>query len=297
MLTNDIFILGASGFVGSATADAALRAGLSVGAWARTEAQAQLLRRSGVHVTTPPAIPPAKVVVDLIQPKLPERLTESALKQVARYRVETTRQVLGALPEGAMLFLVSGIDDFDDDVVSHRSPLATRPRGFACIGLGVRAQVVASGAQFASLHLGTVYGPGKSFAATLFPRLAKGRLPIVGDGANRLPLIHVDDAARAIVHLARLARERLTAHPWIVTDGSGTTQRELLELGARLLGGPRPRPVPRWLASVVAGGVAAASFSRDVPTDPSALLETGFTFNHPSIATGLPASLAGLEAA
>ena len=42
MLT-DVFVLGASGFVGGAVVDAALEAGLSVGAWARTEAQAQKL--------------------------------------------------------------------------------------------------------------------------------------------------------------------------------------------------------------------------------------------------------------
>src|SRR3954447_20507713 len=103
MLTNasDVFILGASGFVGSATIDAALQAGRTVGAWARTEAQAEALRRRGVHVTAPPTIPRARVVVDLIQPKLPERLTRGALQQAARYRVEATQTVLGALPEDA----------------------------------------------------------------------------------------------------------------------------------------------------------------------------------------------------
>src|SRR6185369_2935272 len=94
----DVFILGATGFVGGATIDAALDAGLSVGAWARTEQQAQPLRQRGVVVTAVPHIPVAKVVIDLVQPKLPARLTESALAEAARYRVETTRSVLNALP-------------------------------------------------------------------------------------------------------------------------------------------------------------------------------------------------------
>ena len=59
MLT-DIFVLGASGFVGSATVRAALQAGLSVGAWARTEEQARLLRGLGVRVTAPPEIRAAR---------------------------------------------------------------------------------------------------------------------------------------------------------------------------------------------------------------------------------------------
>ena len=298
MLTNhDVFVLGASGFVGSSVVDAALRARLKVGAWARSDAQAAALRQRGVTVSAPPSIPPSKVVIDLIQPKLPERLSEAALAQAARYRVETTRGVLRALPPGALLFSVSGTDDFEARVVSHRSRFTDDPKGFARIGLSVRAEVLASKRPFASIHLGTVYGPGKSFAAKLFPRLAKGRLPVIGDGSNRLPLVQVEDAARALVHLATLPTEQLTAHPWIVTDGTDTTQRGLLELGARLLGAPPPKSVPRWLASTVAGSVAAASFSRDVPTDPSALGATGFTFRFPSIATGLPESLARLVAA
>jgi nucleoside-diphosphate-sugar epimerase len=292
MLT-DIFILGATGFVGGATVDAALDAGLSVGAWARTEAQAQQLRRRGVQVIAPPQIPNTKVVIDLIQPKLPERLTEAALARAARARVDVTRSVLPALPRGALLFSISGTDDFEDEIVSHRSPFAGRPSGFARIGSSVRRQLLASGV----LHLGTVYGPGKAFASKVFPELAKGRLPIVGTGANRLPLIHVEDAARAMVHLAALDESRVREHPWIITDGTATTQRALLELGAKLLGARAPRSVPRWLASLVAGSVAASSFARDVPTDPSALFATGFTLRYTSIATGLPATIARLEAA
>ncbi len=299
MLTYDLFILGASGFVGSTVVEAALSAGLSVGAWARTEAQANALRQRGVAVCAPSSIPRSKVVIDLIQPKLPDRLGEGAFEKAARYRVETTREVLQALPAESLLFSVSGTDDFVRGTISHHSPFlaADEAKGFARIGLSVRREVLASKRRFASIHLGTVYGPGKAFASKLFPGLAKGRIPIIGAGTNRLPLIHVEDAARALVHLATLGTERVTAHPWIVTDGTETTQRDLLERAAELLGGPKPKSVPRWLASLIAGSVAAGAFSRDLPTDPSALLACGFTFRFPSIATGLPASIAQLKAA
>jgi nucleoside-diphosphate-sugar epimerase len=298
MLTNDLFVLGGSGFVGSTVVDAALSAGLKVGAWARTEAQATALRRRGVAVCAPSTIPPSKVVIDLIQPKLPRRLGEGAFEKAARYRVETTRDVLHALPREALLFSVSGTDDFVTGTISHASQfLAGEAKGFARIGLSVRAELLAVKRPFASIHLGTVYGPGKAFASRLFPGLAKGRIPVIGDGTNRLPLIHVEDAARALVHLTTLGTERVLAHPWIVTDGTHTTQRELLELAAQLLAGPRPKSVPRWLATLIAGSVAARAFSRDLPTDPSALVASGFTFRYPSIATGLPASLARLKEA
>src|SRR3954453_12822320 len=128
MLT-DVFILGASGFVGSAAVDAALEAGLSVGAWARPDAQEKALRRRGVQVTAPPHIPAAKVIVDLIQPRLPARLTRAALARAARYRVEVTRETVAPVPKGALLFSVSGTDDFEG-AASHLSAYTARPSGF-----------------------------------------------------------------------------------------------------------------------------------------------------------------------
>ncbi len=128
--------------------------------------------------------------------------------------MEATRGVLQALPPGALLFSVSGTDDFAEGTVSHRSAFfAGDPQGFARIGLRVRAELLASQRPFASIHLGTVYGPGKLFASKLFPGLAKGRLPVIGNGRNRLPLVHVEDVARALVHLTTLSREQLIAHP------------------------------------------------------------------------------------
>src|SRR3954469_4877899 len=134
----DLFILGATGFVGGAVVDAALRAGLNVGAWARTEAQGAALRGRGVTVSAPPSIPPSRIVIDLIQPKLPERLSQAALEKAARYRVEATRGVLQALPPEALLFSVSGTDDFMAGPVSHQSRFyGGAPQGFARIGLSV----------------------------------------------------------------------------------------------------------------------------------------------------------------
>jgi 2-alkyl-3-oxoalkanoate reductase len=301
------YLLGASGFVGSAVIRAARPAGLPLVALARSDAQARLLEQHGVRAIRGERISPEHLrgvgrVIDLIQPSLPERLTEAALARAADYRVQTTREVIAAIqvqPAASrpLLLAISGTDDLardDAGKVSHRSALVTAPKGFARIGLRARAEVVASGVPFACIYLGTVYGPGKAFAAKVFPGLTAGKLPIVGNGSNRLALIHVDDAARALVRLVGMRTSQLVAHPWIVTDGTSTTQRELLEQAARLLGARPPRSVPRWIASLVAGSVAASSFARDVPTDISALLTSGFGFTHPSIATGLPATIAAL---
>jgi len=79
--------------VGSTVVDSALRAGVRVGAWARSEAQAAVLRQRGVAVSAPSSIPPSKVVIDLIQPKLPDA-QRGAFDKARATASETTRGVL-----------------------------------------------------------------------------------------------------------------------------------------------------------------------------------------------------------
>ncbi len=116
-------------------------------------------------------------------------------------------------------------------------------------------------------------------------------------------------------------------------DGADTTQRELLDETATLMGAKRPGAVPTWLAALVAGSIAVETmtlyviynleqrgrllnnlhyvyselvsdvlFQRsrarlyiiDAHADPSALLATGFHFRYPSHQQGVPATLAVL---
>jgi len=83
---------------------------------------------------------------------------------------------------------------------------STGAEGFARIGLSVRAEVLASKRPSPTIHLGTVYG-GQAFASKLFPAWQRAAFPVIGDGANRLPLIHVPRMQRA-----RGARDGSTPH-------------------------------------------------------------------------------------
>src|SRR5258705_11852188 len=125
MLT-DVFILGATGFVGSAAVDAALEAGVSGGAWGRTEAQAAALRRRGVQVVASPRIPATEVVIDLIQPNLPRRLTEEALLRAAGAPAVVPPPPVPALPSGGLAFLAGGPAHPPRGAASHPLPVRAR---------------------------------------------------------------------------------------------------------------------------------------------------------------------------
>jgi 2-alkyl-3-oxoalkanoate reductase len=311
-MNRTIFILGGTGFIGHEVVIQAVQAGWHVKALVRSEEGANKLRQSGAYPVVGDIYRPetwineargSTALIDLTQPKFPKRLSRSAIKALSAERQAMTRATLKALQglpagERPIFFFVSGADDLQPDAqgaINERSSLRSQPIGFAHIGIPVRQLVEASGVEASYVYFGNlVYGPGKVFADQYITGLKKGSARVVGRGTNHLPLVHMTDAARALVHLAGLPRTELAGRTFIAIDGVGTTQRELLDETADFMGVKRPAAVPAWLAALVAGSIAVETITLDAHTDPSALLATGFLFRYPSHQEGVPATLAAL---
>jgi hypothetical protein len=210
----------------------AVARGFEVRALARFEAKAERLRSLGAIPVLGDSLEPARwvgqargaeVLIDLTQPELPSRIRSpgpggrgprSRGHGPAAHR--SARRALARRAPAPRLR------------ERHRRPRARRagwdrrllaPAGRAAglgrIGVRLRRVVEAAGAKASFLYLGTVYGPGRSFASSLFPRLARGRMTLPAPALNRYPLIYVLDAARAVVHLAALERGwRAAAFSW-----------------------------------------------------------------------------------
>jgi len=89
-----------------------------------------------------------------------------------------------------------------------------------------------------------IYGPGDQ---ALFPRivegLAKGRLPILGDGGTVTNITHVQDVVHAI--LLALESETAVGNTYLVTGGEEVNLWEVISLVADRLGYARPsRTIP-----------------------------------------------------
>ncbi len=311
-MNKTLFLLGGTGFIGHEVIIQAVQAGWHVKALVRSEEGANKLQQVSAHPIVGDIYQPetwiaeargSTALIDLSQPKLPKRLSRSAMKALSAARQAMTRATLEALQslpaeERPIFFSVSGADDLQPDAqgtISERSPLRSHPRGFAHIGIPVRQLVEISGIEATSVYFGNlVYGPGKVFADQYITGLRNGSARILGKGTNRVPLVHVTDAARALVHLAGLPRTGLVGRIFIVMDGADTTQRELLDETATLMGVKRPGAVPTWLAALVAGSIAMETITLDAHADGSALLATGFHFRYPSHQQGVPATLAAL---
>ncbi len=309
-MNRTLFILGGAGFIGKETVTEAVKAGWQVKAVARSEKSAEELRHIGATPvlgdTTRPEewineVRGASVLIDLVQPKMPKRLTRAGIKAVSLERQAMTGKIITALQslpieERPVLFSISGADDLQPDEqkrISHRSPLREKPSGFSFIGLPVRRLIEQSGLDATYIYLGNiVYGPGKAFADQYVKTLAKGAAFVIGRGNNHLPLSYVTDVARALVHLAEMPRPALAQQTFLVMDGSDTTQRQLLADTAALMGVKPARAIPAWFGALVAGKIAVETVTLDVLADPSALLATGFRFTYPSHREGVPATLA-----
>lgn len=311
-MNKTLCILGGTGFIGHEVVIQAVQVGWHVKALVRWEEGANTLQQVGAHPIVGDISRPetwraeargSTALIDLTQPKFPKRLSRSAMKDLEASRQAMTRATLEALQrlpaeERPLFFSISGADDLQPDAqgtLSERSLLRRHPRGFAHIGIPVRRLVEASGIEAAYVYFGNlVYGPGKVFADQYITGLKNGSASIIGKGTNRLPLVHVTDAARALVHLAGLPPTELVGRTFIVMDGADTTQRELLDDTAAFMGVKRARAVPPWLAALVAGSIAVETITLDAHTDPSALLATGFHFRYPSHRQGVPATLEAL---
>ena len=114
---------------------------------------------------------------------------------------------------------------------------------------------------------------------------------MIGNGANHMPLVHVEDVARGLVHLAGLDRTQTLGKTFVLADGSRFTAKELFNDMAKMMTVKAPGYVPRWLASLVAGKIVVETMTHDLIADPAGLTETGFTFKYPSYKQGMPPTL------
>jgi 2-alkyl-3-oxoalkanoate reductase len=325
MMNQILFITGATGFIGHETVVEGVKAGWQVKGLVHAEKHAEALQKIGATPMVGDVHQPqawiaeargATAFVDLVQPKFPKRLSRKAIKAISTQRQAMTRSMLNAMKslpadQRPLFISVSGADDLQPDaqkIISHDSDLRSQPRGFAHIGVPVRKLIEASGLDAIYVYFGNlVYGPGKVFADQYVTGLKHGTARVVGNGKNRLPLVHVTDAARALVHLAGLAQAHVNVEgmaalaetnvvgrTFLAMDGADTTQRMLLDVTADAMGVKRPGSAPTWLAALVAGSISAETITLDVHVDNTVLLETGFEFRYPSYREGVPATLQAL---
>jgi nucleoside-diphosphate-sugar epimerase len=237
----DIFVTGATGFVGSAVAAAFARQGHTVFGLARSKDKAARLER---HEITP-------VIGDLDDPKTyasaADRcsvLVHCAAELSARY-MELDKLTVKTLVSSAArsnqprtILYTSGVwvyGDTEGRLVDENAAL--NPPALVAPRVQTEKEVLAASegrVRTIVIRPGCVYGRSGSLTSTWFESASKeGAAHYVGDGSQRWAMVHLMDLADAYV---RAAESSSGGEAFNVVDRSRFTVRECAEAASRAAG-------------------------------------------------------------
>jgi nucleoside-diphosphate-sugar epimerase len=218
-----VFLTGASGYIGSAVLRALVAAGHEVTALVRSDEKAQHVRGAGG----------AAVVGDLTDTATVAPLVDGADAVVHTASAEDVdpalvEVVLGAFAGSSRPFVhTGGVFTFGaSDHITEESPVA--PPALTAWRGANEHRVRTSDVRTTVIAPGIVYGHGAGIP-TMFVGDGEHPVRLVGDGTQHWTTVHVDDLADLYV----LALERAEQDGYLVADdGRAPTVRDLAEAGA-----------------------------------------------------------------
>jgi hypothetical protein len=140
-----------------------------------------------------------------------------------------------------------------------------------------------TGARLVLLRQSLVLGREGGTLAGLLPLYRSGFGGTLGPGGQWFSWIHIDDAARLILHA--LDQETIRG-PFISASPNPVTSREFAKIFAHTLHRPRLLPMPKGMMKLM-WGERADLFLDSHRTVPQVALSTGFQFHFPTLSEAL----------
>lgn len=299
-----IFVTGARGFIGTSLLDAAIAEGYRVAALTRDAGALAGLRAQGADAIVGDlgdasgrwreAVSQADAVVHLAQPQtFGGRVTKSRARDYGRRRLAMDRALFEAIDPArtTRIIYVAGTSYYGDtgaslcaeDAVPH--PSGWGP--YLAPAIEAVPAYTARGLPIVAAFPGWVYGPGSWFAEYVLAPLHAGK-PVYGlSGRKRFTSpIHVEDCARAILHLVRAGE---AGQRYFLVDDLPVEGERLADLAAQALGvAGRARKLPFWLLKAFVGPVIAESLAYENRLSNNRLRSSGFLFKFATCEQGVP---------
>lgn len=273
----DVFVTGASGFLGSAIMRRLVADGHVVTGLVRKSSDAEAVESAGAAAVVGDLLEPGtwKSVMPqtdlVISAAAPVRWGEKASFADARRRSYLHGQMVGNLFLAAqntkvrgvaLTYGVTGFGDTGGKAVNEFQELD--PRGYERSISGAYWHIDKTSRKtrvpLINVFVGWAYGPGSWFQSSV-SAIMDGSFRVVGDGGNYMSLVHIDDVAEAY---SRIAAKVPLGERFCLVDERPATQREFFDHAAKLLGCPPPRGMDPETWKAVAGDLAAETMTCSV---------------------------------
>lgn len=295
----EITIAGASGMIGSALMRHLGACGHSVRRLVRRGAEGSRchLWDPATGSIAPAAIEGADAVINLAGASIAGgRWTPARKRQLRDSRVLSTRLIVRAIAESktkpATLVNASGVGYYGthpDGWVDESSPAGDGFLAELCTEWESAADLAAAaGVRVVKLRLGVVIAREGGALAKMLPAFRLGLGGPIGGGRMWMSWISIVDLASVVERV--ILDPRFAGGVNVVTPNPVTNGEFTRELG-RALGRPAFVPVPAWALRLALGEMADETILASARARPSRLLETGFEFQHESIASALGEAL------
>lgn len=173
--------------------------------------------------------------------------TEAGRMQEAN--VELTRRIVDALPKACRIVFSSSVSVYGKKLaeIPASERTETRPDSAYARSKYDAEKIVAAHQNHVILRIGTLYGPQFQDYYRVLGMIEKGGMRIIGNGSNRIPFVHVVDAADAVASAMTHGRGTY------VIAGEPLTQKEIYAIAARELRVPAPAgTIPTFMALMLA---------------------------------------------
>lgn len=214
--------------------------------------------------------------------------TESKKMRIRQSRVLGTKLLCGSLarlrrPPGVVL-CASAVGYYGDrgaEVLVEESAPGTGFLASVCREWEDAATAAReAGIRVVQARFGIVLSRRGGVLAQMLPVVRSGAAGPIGSGRQYVSWIAIDDAIRAILH--SLAAASLSG-PMNVAAPAPVTNAEFVRAAAKMLGRPAALNVPAFAIRLILGEMADEMLLASARLHPKRLLDTGYTFRHPTL--------------
>ena len=232
-----VFLTGATGYIGSAVAEALSNAGYAVVGLARSDDQARTLAAKGLGAHRGDLRDPASLAEGARNADAVIHTALAAAADTGQVDRAAVKAIVGALSQFNRPFIYTSgcwvVGDTGDKVADEDTPLAPTP---LVAWRPANEQLVLAahhGVQGIVLRPAMVYGRGGGLVASFVQSAREhGAARVIGNGENRWTFVHLDDLAALYVLALRAAAGTLL----FAAHGAAIRVRDVAEAASRAAG-------------------------------------------------------------